>query len=123
GESDSGGVQFDLADLEPQSLSQGPESPEPPRTRHPHRVGLPGGVLPIHQTTQEGIALGLSRQQALTMVREQVVREVGEALLAVQIEGEVVAFGVDPEDDTRSELREEFLQYGEHQQGYVTHHA
>src|SRR5439155_71188 len=115
GEVDTRGVQRDLPDLQPQGLSQGPQSPEPTRSRHLHRVGLAGNVLAVRQASQEGVALRLTREKALTMVREQVVREAGEALLAVQIEGEVVPFGVDPEDDGRSELGEEFLQSGEHQ--------
>ncbi len=56
------------------------------------------------------------------MVREQVVREPGEALLAVQIEGEVVPLRIDPEDDARSELCEEFFQSGKHQKRSVPHH-
>src|SRR5882672_421078 len=95
GEIDTRGVQRDLSDLQPQSLSQGPQSPEPTRSRHLHRVGLAGNVLAVRQSSQEGIALRLEPDQALTMVREQVVRESGEALLAVQIEGEVVPLRID----------------------------
>src|SRR5216117_2382206 len=62
-EIDTRGVQCGLPDLESQSLPQGPESPEPPRSRHAHCVGLPGGVLPVHQPSQESIALGLSRNK------------------------------------------------------------
>src|SRR4030095_3003032 len=112
-----------LSDVEAECLPQRPELEEARGSALRRGPVAPALILARDDAAQESIDAALLLEKALAVAGAEVFHQEGLLSLAMQIEGEVVSFRVDPQDDSRPQIHEELSEARQHQQRPVPQHA